>query len=318
MCLYPTLIRNRKYIPNKKNGGQVPPIPIHNGIEDKRVLFVPVGCGKCMECMRQKSNYWKVRLTEEFRINNNAIFVTLSFSDKSLDYINNTWIKDQLTGYDLDNEIATIAVRKFLERWRKKHKKSVRHWLVTELGGRYTERIHLHGILWTNDKNTLNEKWQYGNIHIGDYCNNKTINYIVKYLHKTDKKHKYYTPKIFSSAGIGKNYLDRIDAMRNKFNGEETKDNYITRQGFKLSLPTYYRNHLYNDDEKEILWLNMLDKNIRYVDKQKIDISNGYDDYFKSLMEARRKNTILGYHDNEDNWEKKIYENSLRNAGRKK
>ena len=32
MCLYPTLIKNPKYKPNKKNGGQVPPVL------DKRVL----------------------------------------------------------------------------------------------------------------------------------------------------------------------------------------------------------------------------------------------------------------------------------------
>ena len=39
-----------------------------------------------------------------------------------------------LQGYELDNAIAAYAIRKFLERWRKKFKKSLRHWLVTELG----------------------------------------------------------------------------------------------------------------------------------------------------------------------------------------
>ena len=33
---------------------------------------------------------------------------------------------------------ATRAVRFFLERWRKEYKKSLRHWLVTEIGGNYT------------------------------------------------------------------------------------------------------------------------------------------------------------------------------------
>ena len=44
MCLNPSYIKNRKYIPNKKNGGVVPPI------SDMRVLYVPVGCGVCIEC----------------------------------------------------------------------------------------------------------------------------------------------------------------------------------------------------------------------------------------------------------------------------
>ena len=61
MCLYPKLIKNRKYIANKKNGGVIPPLPIlridKNGkkIYDERVTVVPVGCGKCMECMRKNS-----------------------------------------------------------------------------------------------------------------------------------------------------------------------------------------------------------------------------------------------------------------------
>ncbi len=56
MCLYPKLIKNRKYVANKKNKGVIPPIL------DKRVLMVPDGCGKCMECRRQIARYWLVRL----------------------------------------------------------------------------------------------------------------------------------------------------------------------------------------------------------------------------------------------------------------
>jgi hypothetical protein len=49
MCLYPKFIRNRKYTVTKKNGGNVPEV------KDKRALMVPVGCGKCMECKKQKA-----------------------------------------------------------------------------------------------------------------------------------------------------------------------------------------------------------------------------------------------------------------------
>ena len=61
MCLYPKLIKNKKYVANKKNGGNVP-IP-----KDDRVLFVPVGCGNCIECKRQKKREWQVRLQEELK-----------------------------------------------------------------------------------------------------------------------------------------------------------------------------------------------------------------------------------------------------------
>jgi len=49
MCLYPKLIQNKKYTSNKKNSGIIP------AIVDNRVLLVPVGCGKCMECRKQKA-----------------------------------------------------------------------------------------------------------------------------------------------------------------------------------------------------------------------------------------------------------------------
>ena len=57
MCLYPKLIKNKKFEPNKKNGGVAPPV------NDKRTLLVPVGCGKCMECMRKKANDWRTNLS---------------------------------------------------------------------------------------------------------------------------------------------------------------------------------------------------------------------------------------------------------------
>ena len=61
MCLYPNIIQNRKYIANKKNGGVIPPV------NDERTLWVPVGCGKCIECRKQKARNWSVRLQEEIR-----------------------------------------------------------------------------------------------------------------------------------------------------------------------------------------------------------------------------------------------------------
>ena len=75
MCLYPRLIQNKKYIANKKNGGIIP------AVSDKRVLAVPIGCGKCMECLKQKGREWQVRLMEEIKSSKNGIFVTESGND---------------------------------------------------------------------------------------------------------------------------------------------------------------------------------------------------------------------------------------------
>ena len=150
MCLNPSYIKNRKYIPNKKNGGVVPPV------SDMRVLYVPVGCGVCIECKKQKSRQWQIRLKEDIKRYKNPVFVTLTFSEQSLNSLRNDckeiygqkWIED-------DNLLCTIAVRRFLERYRKKYKKSIRHWLISEKGHEGTKRIHLHGILYIENKEEI-------------------------------------------------------------------------------------------------------------------------------------------------------------------
>ena len=113
--------------------------------EDERVLYVPVGCGKCIECRNQKKRNWQIRLHEEIKEDLTGKFVTLTFSEEELNKLCNE------TNTTESNAVATIAVRRFLERWRKEFKKSVKHWLITELGHENTERIHLHGILFTNE-----------------------------------------------------------------------------------------------------------------------------------------------------------------------
>ena len=50
MCLYPKLIKNKKYLPNKKNNWNPPKC------EDYRLLYVTAACGKCLECRKQKTN----------------------------------------------------------------------------------------------------------------------------------------------------------------------------------------------------------------------------------------------------------------------
>ena len=54
MCLYPRIIKNRKFQANKKNNGIIPKI------NDKRTEYVPIGCGKCIECKKQKAREWQV------------------------------------------------------------------------------------------------------------------------------------------------------------------------------------------------------------------------------------------------------------------
>ena len=312
MCLYPKFIKNPKYRPNKKNNFN-PPI-----CTDRRVLYVPIGCGKCLECRKQKAREWQVRLNEELKVQKNAYFVTLTFSCEELNLLTKE------TNLKECNAVAGIAVRRFLERWRKKHKKTIIHWLITELGHNGTERIHLHGILFT-ELNLTNEYleniWKYGMTYTGNYCNARTINYVIKYVLKIDTDHKNYEPQIFCSAGLGKNYINEITKQIHKFDNENTIDYYRLNNGAKIALPIYYRNHLFTEHQRELLWTYLLDKNERFVLGNKIehiDTDNGERLYYSVLKKAQEDNIALGFGDDSKEWKKKEYNITLRMLNKRK
>lgn len=291
---------NKKYVANKKNGGVIPPV------SDKRVLMVATGCQECIECRKQKAKSWNVRLQEDIRRNRNGKFVTFTFSDE--EYIK---CRDKVLavkyseGYDLENNIAKYAMRHFLEKCRKKNKKSLRHWMVTELGQESTENIHLHGIIWTDDVELIKEKWNYGHVFIGTHVSEQTVNYIVKYVNKCDEKHRYYKSKVLTSAGIGKGYELSHNGKMNTYKEGKTNEAYVTRTGHKMALPTYYRNKIYSEKEREALWIEKLNKNVRYV--LGVKCIDDYD-YAGGLRAAQKKNKELGFGDGQINWDMREYE----------
>lgn len=274
-----------------------------------------------MECLKKKANEWKVRLQEDIKHNEGAKFITLTLSNESYSTLIDTLLtkKKDLEGYALDNAVATIATRRFLERWRKKNKKSLRHWLVTELGHQGTENIHLHGLVWTQDLDQVEEKWQYGWIWKGkrkggklvNYVSARTINYITKYVTKADLQHKYYKPVILTSPGIGGGYKNTQNFKLNKYNGTETKETYTTKTGHKTALPIYYRNQAYSEQERENLWINKLDKQERWVNGVKISVKDSEEEYEEALRQAQKQNVKLGY-GNPHNWEAREYEKQRR------
>lgn len=318
MCLYTKMIINPKYKKNKKNGGIIPPLM------DNRVILVPIGCGQCIECRKQKANQWKIRLSQEVKKENKGWFVTLTFSNESIKEIDDKLKKD-VDGWQRDNAIATYAVRHFLENWRKEYGKSVRHWFITELGHKGTENIHIHGIIWT-DKGieAIRTKWKYGFIFPKrkedinkNYVTNKTINYITKYVTKVDKKNKGYKQVILTSNGIGNNYNGTVQHNNNTYkpNGK-TDEKYRFENGGKSQLPIYYRNVAYTEDEREKLWIEKLDKQEIYVLGNKIDISKGEDDYLTALKIAREQNFNEGYGNGIITWEEQTNLRNKRNLMR--
>ena len=259
--------------------------------------------------LKKKAREWQVRLNEELKQTNykDVHFVTLTFSNQELQKLCEEKNNEE------SNYIATIAVRRFLERYRKENKKSIKHWLVTELGHNGTERIHLHGIIW-GEWTKIERHWKYGIIDKGKYVNERTINYIIKYITKLDKDHKNYRPIILCSKGIGRTYIERTISNINKFNEEDTNENYTLNNGSKINLPIYYRNYIYNEEQRERLWIHKLNKEQRYILGDKIDVSTdeGLKLYNEVLKNAQKLNKELGYGNDSKEWQIKPYNVTLR------
>lgn len=281
---------NRRYMPTKKNGYR-PPI-----CKDERLRYVTAACGKCYECRKQKARAWQVRMSEEIRNNPGAIFITLTISNESWENIKKK--------YKLSSEEDYIKkmVRLFLERIRKKTKKSLKHWLTTEKGQTNTERYHLHGLIWGDPTGILTQElWQYGFVFIGSYVNEETTNYITKYITKKDEKHKDFIPTILCSPGIGEGYLKRSDSGLNRYRENKTNETYRLRNGVKINLPIYYRNKIYTEEEREKLFIEKIEKGKVWICGIECDIADEIT-YTQILQDQQlEKQKIHG--DNPEQWE---------------
>lgn len=310
MCLYPLKIRNPRYKPNKKNGGQPPKA------WDARLLTILVPCGHCRECRKKKAREWKVRLEEEIK-HEKAIFPTLTFSDESFQKLEaETGIKWK----ERPNDIARIAVRRFLERVRKETGKSLRHWFVTELGQdpTRTERLHFHGLAFgPNAKQLIEKHWKYGRVYFGEYVNLKTINYITKYILKKDLMHKDFEGKVFASPGLGKGYADSHKHCWAKINYKTIAvPTYTTKIGTKIALPKYFKDKIFSDYEREVMYLNSLEKGITYIGGEKVDAHDW--STINNLITFYRGMARNDFFDDTEEWlmerEKKFLEQRMRES----
>ena len=274
MCLYPQYFKNPKYLPNKKNKGR-PPICM-----DRRLLYIPAKCGCCIECRKEKQREWRVRLEEELR-SNFGYFTTLTISPEGIKEIEE---KTGLKWEENPNEIATKALRLFLERARKETGKSIRHWCVTELGEK-KDRIHLHGIFYGQKSAELIKKhWKYGFVFIGGYCNSRSINYMTKYMLKVDIKHPEFKQIVLASPGIGAGYMDRLDYLWQKQNYKKIEvATYTFRNGVKMAMPKYYKDKIFSEKEKEVMWINNLDRGLLWIYGEKVKAND-----WKTIDNLRR------------------------------
>lgn len=293
MCLFPRILYNKKYQPNKKNKGIVPEL------RDPQFLRVQARCGRCIQCRKQIAREWQQRLAEELKTSR-GYFTTLTFTEDDLERLTQEvkGEEEYIERYGIENAVAKRAI----ELWRKRTWKmglKERHWLITELGHEGTERVHIHGIVFSEATgNEIIESWPFGYADCGRYCNDQSIGYIVKYVHKADHDHPDFIGKIFASKGLGRQWLEGYDAKKRHYEPDgKTKEFYRLSNGRKVSLAGYYRNHLYNSEEKEKLWKEKLEKKYRFVDGVRYETRNQEEllNFYSAIVQRQRDNRAIGY-----------------------
>lgn len=197
-----------------------------------------VPCGKCLACRIKKRSEWTMRLIQELSYHDDAVFVTLTYSDDHLPE-NESLVKSDL--------------QKFIKRLRKNLDKPIKYFACGEYGDK-TERPHYHLIIYglglkPQDKQLIIDAWQYADWNVDTIRRKsfglvepKSIAYVAQYIDKKftgDKAKEEYTDKqrepVFRllSLGIGKRYcMENAEQIK--------KDLAINYKGNQVSLPRYY------------------------------------------------------------------------------
>lgn len=255
-------------------------------IRDKNLSLSPrliaVPCGHCEACIYNSAQEWRSRINEEYRVSQNALFVTLTYNDDSLPFARGT---------SFDGECKVVPcvskrdIQLFFKRLRSRFESQfgvsrLRYFLVSEYGPT-TLRPHYHAILFNlpsytaGDKRSLfdtseiiAEEWNLGFVKCDD-VNPARIGYITKYLScVTDLPSEYVRPFRLMSRrpAIGATYLDR-DYLVNWH--KRKLATYIPDGKFKIRMPRYYRRRIFDEDE-----LDLIRQRAQYYrDKRDFDIN---------------------------------------------
>lgn len=201
-----------------------------NGLD----LFVPLPCGYCASCRRDKIRMWSDRLAFE-SIGKPSTFLTLTYNDESL---------------PANKSVSLSDWQRFHDRLRHSVPQKYKYFVTSEYGAS-TYRPHYHVCLinfdWRDWKqySAIDHAWEGKGFFDCSSLNSSRIRYCLKYMHKELKgtmKNDYemlgLNPLFHTmSKGIGKDFfLKNIDFIR-------THKGYYA-DGKLRPLPRYYADKL--------------------------------------------------------------------------
>lgn len=237
-----------------------------------------VPCGKCISCLRRKQNAWAFRLQQQLKVSTSACFITLTYENIPIS----------------SNGMPTLVKKdfqNFLKRIRKKTygQACIKYYACGEYGT-ISNRPHYHAIMFNlpqvymEDSNILTKTWGKGHINISP-CNTATIRYTTKYLLKGKGKNAKGSQKEFSlmSKYLGVNYLT---PQMIKYHKENLQSFVTLPGGIPTSLPRYFRDKIFDEQEKELL--NEVAEEVRKVNFTKL-FNRDYNHQLSWKEDQRRK-----------------------------
>lgn len=185
----------------------------------KPYIYAP--CRRCPACLKLRSLEWQGRLIREYEyqrsLGKRTLFVTLTYDNVSIKHAMATYKKD---------------IARFFDRMRSKYRRSIRHYVVAELGDK-KGRFHCHALLFDAPENLrpvdhfrrtkagilcgsnpiLRERWSHGIVECSWLKGASGAAYVAKYVSK-QKPNKYvrdFFGSIICSNGLGTNDISSFE-----------------------------------------------------------------------------------------------------------
>lgn len=221
---------------------------------------IPVPCGKCPTCLARRASAWSFRLMKEGRNAHSSHFVTLTY--------NTDYVPISPNGF---MTLRRSDVQKFMKRLRKwTPDVKIKYYAAGEYGTK-NWRPHYHLILfnsepehivraWMTDKdnkgNPLPKPVPLGDVHFGTVTG-ASIGYTLKYMTKPGRIPMHQNDdrepeKSLMSKGLGMEYLTPQMIAWHKAD-LENRMYMVIEGGKKISMPRYYKDKIYTDEERDLI-----------------------------------------------------------------
>lgn len=221
MCYSPIYVKNKRF-----------------GISANDLSTVPVPCGQCPACLRRRTAGWVFRLLQEQKRSKSSLFITLTYDEKNV-----PWTDDGPTLLKSDFQL-------FMKTLRRNDPSKIKYYACGEYGS-HTDRPHYHAVLFNADPDAVQHSWDKGHTMVLP-ASGGAMAYVAKYINKGKRKREGQRINEFSlmSKGLGSNYL--TNSMKQWHLDDLSRSYCVNPGGDKVAMPRYYREKVFDEDQKLI------------------------------------------------------------------